>query len=559
LNKQYVFEQNLLALSQKDPALCSRLSLAETTRGRYRFLETRSGETTPALTDASGAAHPLHSLVDPRREADRLLSASMNDADGCLVLLGLGGGYAAEAALERPQVQCLVVVDYDIHGAAELLAAKPYIRLFQDPRFHLLVDPDGPALEAFVLETYRPALYGGIRVLPLRARTALDPANFAAAGAAVTRAMDRLTGDYSAQAFFGTRWFANIIRNLFAAEGASPPLPPVKRAAVVAAGPSLDAQFPRLARTRQERFVIATDTALPALLSRGLTPDAVISLDCQHISCLHFMGGLPPGVPLFLDLASPPLLASLAGAPRFFSGGHPLTRYVARFWRPFPALDTSGANVTHAAVSLADRLGAAETELYGADFSYPHGASYARGTYRLPYFAARQDRLSPLAAQEAAFLYRSAALRKENAGNGRWYYETPLLRGYREALERAAPALGTSLCAVPGGGAPLRLPPHGAGGRGFPRLFSAGAAAGSAAAFLEGFRRGIAALPLPGRDIAAFLARLSAGERLILETLLPSCAALRRRRADLDAGGVLEAVKGYCLEEIGKVLRNKEA
>jgi hypothetical protein len=569
MNKQYFFERNLLALSQKDPALCSRLSGAETTRGRYRFLDARSGALVPALTDPSGAAHPLHSLMDPRREGERLIAAALcvqdappqsregktaPSAEGYLVLLGLGGGYYAQAALERQDIHRLLVVDYDIHGIAELLASREYVNIFRDPRFHLLVDPDPEILEAFILETYQPALYGGIRALPLRARTELDPLSFGRAGEAVKHAIESLAGDYSVQAYFGTRWFSNIIRNLFRAEKPDRPIPPVRRAAVCAAGPSLDMQITRLEESRKSRFVIAVDTALPALLYRGVKPDAVISIDCQHISCRHFTAGLPPDIPLFLDLASPPLLASLTGNPRFFSGGHPLTRYVSRYWRSFPDLDTSGVNVTYAALSLAEYLGAEEIDLYGADFSYPLGRTYAGGTYLYPYFEVRQSRLNPQEAQASAFLYRTASLVKKEGDGGSWYYVTPLLQSYRERLEAKARSLNAVLSAVPGMGAPITLPKRTPNRRKHLRLFAAGKSVLKAGEFLENYRAGIAALPRPRRNITAFLRGLTEQESLILTTLLPACAAVQRRRRGLTVPETLEAVRDYSLKELSAVL-----
>ena len=91
MDKQYLFELNLLALSESDPELCSRLTAAETTLGRYKFLTARSGGQIPALIEPNGAAHPLHSLVDPLKEGRRLV-ATVTD-EGFLVFFGLGGGY----------------------------------------------------------------------------------------------------------------------------------------------------------------------------------------------------------------------------------------------------------------------------------------------------------------------------------------------------------------------------------------------------------------------------------------------------------------------------------
>jgi hypothetical protein len=477
------------------------------------------------------------------------------------VFLGLGGGYCPEAALEREDVYQAIVIDFDIHGVAELLASREYIRLFNDPRFTLLVDPGGELVERVILETWKPALHGGIRVIPLRQRVTEDPALFARAGDAVKRAIDRLSLDYSAQAQFGKRWFSNIIRNMTAPEKSGPPLPPVKKAVICAAGPSLDLQLPRLreysAGKKRDGLIISVDTALPALLKNGIKPGAVVSIDCQHISYYHFMGlpSLPPDIPLFLDLASPPLLGSFAADLRFFSGGHPLARYVSRFWRPFPELDTSGGNVTHAALSLAEYLGAGEIELYGADFSYPLGICYARGTYLNLRFAQKQTRTAPLEAQFSALLYRSDMLRKAGAGPS-WYYETPLLRGYREALEAKAAAFpaSVSIRSAPGLGAPLSLraaPRDSAAARPL-RTFSAGRAVSSAAAFLKQYRDDIKALPKLSGNAARRLAELSEKDAIVLSTLLPLAAAVRRRQ-DGSAAEIFEAVRRHCLDELEKI------
>ncbi|MDR2110974.1 MAG: DUF115 domain-containing protein, partial [Spirochaetaceae bacterium] len=434
MDKQFFFEKNLLALSGTDPALCSRLSGAETTRGRYKFFDARSGEVVPAGLDSSGTAHPLHSLVDPRKEGRRLID-TLGD-EGFLIFLGLGGGYVISAALEREGIRQVLVIDYDIHGIAELLTCREYIPIFNDPRFHLLIDPPKALLEEYILECYQPALHGGIRTVPLRTRTSLDQPKFLEAGEAVKAAIDRISADYSVQAYFGVRWFSNIIRNLSRAETQNGPVPPIRHAAVTAAGPSLDIQLPVLAERRSSRFLIATDTSLSSLLQAGLEPDAVVSIDCQHISYYHFIREMPRGIPLFLDLASPPVVASRSDAAYFFTGGHPLGHYISRYWRALPVVDTSGGNVTYAALALAESLGAGTVELYGADFSYPQGHTYARGTYIYPYFDRRQNRFAPSEALLSAFLYRDPSLvRVSRKDSGSWYYETGTLRMYRERLE----------------------------------------------------------------------------------------------------------------------------
>ncbi|MDR3356586.1 MAG: DUF115 domain-containing protein [Spirochaetaceae bacterium] len=562
MDKHIFFERNLLALSRSNPALCSRLSGAETTLGRYRFVEGQEeGRDVPAWVDPDGGAHTLHSLVSPEREAERLVSTLKGER--YVVVLGLGAGYTPEALLAREDTARILVIEYDINALAELLCHYDYIKLFNDPRFFILADPVPHEIEKHILATFQPALHNGIRTLPLRARTINDDARFAPAAEAVRSALDKVASDYSVQALFGKRWFSNIIRNIFTAEKQCGVFAPVKRAAVCAAGPSLDLQLELIARKRKSFFLISTDTALSTLLEAGLPPDAVISIDCQHISYYHFTRRLPPGIPLFLDLSSPPLLTSLAEKTFFFAGGHPLSAYVTHFFRSFPVIDTSGANVTFAALSLAERLGASAVELYGADFSYPKGKLYTRAAYLYPYFHRRQSRLRPAENLAAAFLYDSKSLRRVENGAS-WYYETRALGVYRQKIEQKADASAVELNAAPGEGAPFSFSADRAGGGRLEagiffeankpvRLLAAGKPLCGAKEFLEAYRKRISELPLPEENITVYQRKLSDMQNLVFTTLLPAAAAIKYRRAGLDAKELLASVKNYCIEEISGV------
>ncbi|MDR3333738.1 MAG: DUF115 domain-containing protein [Treponema sp.] len=549
MDKQRYFEGNLRGLAKTDPALCTRIRAAHTSPSQYTFLESRSGECIPALLDPKGTAHPLHSQVDPQREGSRLMTTLKDE--GFLIFLGLGGGYTVAAALEREETQVVVVIDYNLRGIVELLGAKDYRRLLEDPRFHLLVDPGEGEIEQSILNWYQPALAGGIRVLTLRPRTEGDPARFDKACTAIQEALDLVAGDYSVQAHFGARWFSNILRNLLCGEVPDDPIPPIRYAAITAAGPSLDLQLPRLAARRAEVFLIAVDTSLPSLLQAGLEPDAVISIDCQHISYYHFMAGLPAHIPLYLDLASPPVVASRAARPRFFSGGHPLTRYISRHWRPLPELDSSGGNVTYAALSLAESLGAEQVELYGADFSYPQGRTYARGTYIYPFFEIRQTRLAPLESLHSAFLFRSPFLTRIDRKDT-WYYETKGLTQYRRRLEEKASLISAAVLPIPGLGAPLDIrkalgPPK------TPLSFAPGKPAMKATDFLKTYREQIRTLPAP-KDASTYLQHLQGEERIILTTMLPLAAAIQHRRPGIRTAELLEAVRAACLKALDTVL-----
>jgi hypothetical protein len=557
MDNQNIFRRNILALSGKDPQLSSRLSEAASYK-HYHFIESKTGEIVPILIDESGTSFPIHSTVDPKREALRLVATELEgwDEDGFVVFLGLGGGFAQEEALEK-SAAFVLVIDFCIEGVAELFRTIDYVNLLKNMRFALLVDPSYEEIKNVILEHYQPTLCGGVKTIPLRARTQANKAKFDNAALAVKEAIKEAAADYGVQAHFGIRWFSNIIRNINTAETREGSVPPVKDAAIVAAGPSLDMQIPALADIQSRKvFIISSDTALPALLRNGIRPDAVVSIDCQHISYYHFLGSNMGNIPLFLDIASPPLLSRLSSSPVFFCGGHPLALYLTQYWRPFPLVDTSGGNVAYACLSLAESLSAKRVTLFGADFAYISSRTYARGTYIYPFFEKKQTRLSPLESQLSAFLYRNPFLLKEADLTDRkkaTYYETGQLRFYRQKLEEKAGKMDAHITIAEGQGAPVKLPLRKqiSGRDAAPTPFTTGKAKMSGYEFLEQYKSKIAALPAVNAD--GFYG-LSSENRQVLTTLLPLAAALKYRNPGIKTGDLLEMVKRQSIEKIEEFL-----
>jgi hypothetical protein len=232
-------------------------------------------------------------------------------------------------------------------------------------------------------------------------------------------------------------------------------------------------------------------------------------------------------------------------------------------------VDTSGANVTYAALSLAELLGAKTVELYGADFSYPLGITYARGTYIYPFFEKRQNRLNSLEALHSAFLYRTPLSKQYNGSGNSWYYETKPLGMYRQRLEEKARVLNAAISAVPGMGPPLlaasrqvpRLEQNSApgsarwSGNSTPlRIFASGRAAMGGKAFLLSYREKIAGLPVLTGGVHAYLEKLSRDDQMVFTTLLPAAAALKRREPELCVSSLMEAVRRFCISALDRVL-----
>ena len=541
---------------------------------RYVFSESRSGENVPSIVLPSGNTLSLHSTVDPKREAQRLI-CSIADDIGFLVFLGLGGGFAPQAALEITDAY-IVVIDFDKESAASLLGSGDFSKLLNSNRFSLLLDPSGEEINKTITENYLPALYGGITTIPLRARTEQSRTEFENAVSVIQEAVESVKNDYSVQSHFGIRWFSNIIRNVRNINGNSNAFfnekKQIQNAAIAAAGPSLDRQLTSLKDAKAKgHFIISCDTALPVLLHNALVPDAVVSIDCQHISYYHFIGCDLKNIPLILDIASPPSFYTLSQSPVFFISGHPLAKYINSVWRNFIQLDTSGGNVTHACLSLVENSGARNITFYGADFAYINSQTYAKGAYIYPYFEQRQNRLSPAEKHASALLYRSPFLSPDNTrqnhhAENNQYYETSSLRFYRKKLEEKIQSIDAEITFAKGYGAPVKE--RSSGGARSADGTTGEASSGTknhlynlrrnsadgkinGAEFLEQYRDDIAALP---EGEGNYLKKLNIKEKQIFTTLLPFAAAVKKRNHELKQKDLIEEVKKQCIEKINQVL-----
>ncbi len=432
-------ETNLARLEAGNPGLARRIRSA---RPDPRFVRaaSRSGTIVPVVRSPAGDA-PLHSLYDPHQESRRLAEAARGN--GFLAFCGLGGGFHVEAALEDRQTLGVLVIEKDEAVLRGLLGQFRYGRLLDDPRVSMAI---GLAeIRPAVLRAWKPALMGGMKLVPLRSWCDQEKQFFDAAAAEVQDSIQAVRADYSVQSHFGKRWFTNILLNLprvtpvpVPRRAASAAGMPPAVAAVTAAGPSLEHHLADLSSRRRTLTIVATDTSLPALLRSGLQPDVVLSIDCQAYGYHHFLQGLPPRTSLYLDLASPPFLARRFPAARFVASGHPFARYLDARWMRLPLIDTSGGNVAHAAVSLARALGAGRIEVYGADFSYPSGKPYARGTYLYDFFQAEQDRFTPADSALLSFALANGTLEKRE---GKSVYATAVLTAYRQRFEELMAAV----------------------------------------------------------------------------------------------------------------------
>jgi hypothetical protein len=549
-----VLASNLEALARRHPGLAQAIRESDTDT-RIGIARARTGALVPLVRIRSRGV-PLHSLYDPLAEARKAV-ATLPET-GCVVTYGLGAGHLVSALLERPDVALVFIVEKDASTLRSLLALFPLERLLCDPRVTLCAGTE--AIHARLPSAWLPALMGNLGTMPLRAWCDIDPSFLERAASEVQKGINAARADYAVQAHFGKRWHTNILLNLERMGCCNRHIPEVGSACITAAGPSLDENFANVAAEKGSSFIVATDTSLPALRGAGIEPDAVLSIDCQNHSCHHFMHGAPENALVVFDAASPPCLARRYPHAAFVRSNHPLLSYFAVRGLTLPLLDMSGGNVTHAAMSLGRSLGAARVSLFGADFSYPDGKPYARGTYLYDFFGCRQGRLAPLESQFAAFLFRSPGISRQSV-EGTHLYTTPILTAYRDKLVEMIGALDAEVMPAAGHGLPLpsirrahlEAGPHPSGSRRDPAWEQAGMKS-DWKGLLAGYARGLEDLAqIPAKPGPSFHSLSTAQAELVL-TLLPVAASMRRENGGDAGSGAVEEARVWALQRTRRLL-----
>ncbi len=483
---------------------------------RVSFRPARSHDLVPVVS--GDRARPLHSLVSPREEANHTVRRLERCAPPVFVVaVGLGAGYHLRRLPRQPWVSSVVVVEPALGILRAVVERIDLTDFFSHPKVRLVPVAGTPRSEQAILDAYHPLFSGNIHTIPLRALAAIEPRSVNAAVSAIERAVASASGDFSTQGAFGRQWLRNALFNIPRIAGANPSLPlrsprrPQRsKALVTAAGPSLEDEIPRIRSTQRcgDTLIIATDTSLPALRSAGIEPDFLIMIDSQMISYHHLLGGVSEKTLCVFELSVPPAVVRLVPRYLFVAGTHPFSRYVSLFPGGPPAIDTTGGNVTHAAVDLARRLGVDKVFLVGADFSYPSGKPYARGTYVYPYVHARSHRTRRSLTQLMELVFRDPLATRRRT-NGALVYVPHTMERYRKAV--------AALLCTPPPRAEIKRNPlqpfdwHGA---------------------LHRYLRSLHALPVIGENIADYLGRLTPESRRIIATILPSAVFFLQKGLD---------------------------
>jgi len=317
----------------------------------------------------------LHSRYNPQLEAQRYIDALKIDKDiNCFILIEPGMGYMIPVLREKRPDGKIIVLHADA-GFRTLSGVFPGDAVwYPDSEFNVqgFLEAEVPPAARIRIVEWRPGLnvYGD-KVLGLFRESA--------------EFIKRLEAGRRTDAFFGKRWVRNFFRNLALFQNTLMYRKMDVPIVITGSGPSLEAVLPRLLALRDNIFIIAASSSLPALAATpggGITPDMVISTDGGGWALTHLYS-------FFRPIVSQPVILALslcAAVPSQCSGVPLLPMNDGSLWQSM-ALHAIGipsvlipqrGTVTASALELALELSNGHIFLAGMDLSVCDIRSHAR-------------------------------------------------------------------------------------------------------------------------------------------------------------------------------------
>ncbi len=367
------FDRNLRTLKRSHQDFNLPLDELPGDEHGVEIIEAASGEVTAVREGIL-----LHSKLDPRREARRLI-ANLDHRE-CVVFFGFGLGFYVEEYLSANPKGAAIVVEPDPVFFKTALAARNLTGVLESPGLSLVLGAEPDAL-GMVLNSV-PFSHPGV-VAP-RSLVRFHEEYFGRLNQVIESFVSRREVNRNTLKRFGKRWVRNLAANLHhlpvarrlkTLEGRFPNIP----ALVLAAGPSLDSVIEYLPALSKRFLLFAVDTSLRAVLRAGVAPDFLVVVDPQYWNFRHLDGCSTAPTVLITESATYPAVfrrpyrAVFLGASIF-----PLGTALETGLGDFGVLG-AGGSVATSAWDAARQMGCSPIYSAGLDLGYPGANTHFKG------------------------------------------------------------------------------------------------------------------------------------------------------------------------------------
>lgn len=406
------------------------------------IIESKNGFQIPVFKNGK----PMHSKYNPQNEAEVFAKDAVSDF---FIILGIGGAYHITKIAENNPKSVIIAIE---NSDEDLNFIKNIPEVIKNKENKNIIFTTIQNIKSTIIKFYKPSLYNTLSIKKQRSWTLENSQSSKIAEEEIKNALNEISQDFSVQSHFGKLWHRNILTNItnYSNQISSQykliqNIDTTKKAAIIAAGPSLDKSIEEIQKCRNEYYIFCTDTAYGTLIQNKIIPDFCITVDAQNISHTHYHSLLNPEKTVFtFDISSSgesiKKIYKSKGKLFFIKNNHPLSVCIDQT-NVMPSITAGAGTVTIASCDLASYLGFNKIKLFGADFSYGNGKPYTKGTYLDTQFALNQNRVLPNEMQFSKLMYRTELLESSNKELINPKTSETMLR-YKETLEQWAKSNG---------------------------------------------------------------------------------------------------------------------
>ena len=378
------YDINMAVLKQHRKGLWEAIGQFQPTI-ELEVIYTPEGKTNLLARKADGSIHFLHDQNDPEKEIPLFLEMVPEDADGVVLLTGMGLGYTPMAILRhRKHIRYLAVFDLSLDIFLMGLRHMDLTKMLSDPRLILCFDPE-PDLETVLEKANLVLQLENIHDLKHLPTFALNRKAYERLGDEVFSFANQYNLGGGAILGGGKTYTRNRLKNMTAMYrncivqnlmGKFKDIPAI----LVAGGPSLDKNIQFLTDAKGRAVIFAVDSVLPALVANGICPDFMTAIDPYELIYEKFADALP-------YMGETSLIASCwvtPKVPKIFSPEKIFWTFAGRNMENWlmemmgGTLPTGGAStVAHLNLAAAILMGCSPIVFVGQDLSYTTGSSHA--------------------------------------------------------------------------------------------------------------------------------------------------------------------------------------
>ncbi|MGE4157654.1 MAG: motility associated factor glycosyltransferase family protein [Planctomycetota bacterium] len=403
-------DNNLHALARHQPHIPATFKKLRPLDSAIIEESRQGGLTAKIITDAGDVW--LHSRMDPRKEAQRLVAGVDPTRYGTFLVYGFGCGHHIAELLGRVHAKArVIVVEPNDAWLRNLLESADLVSILADPRLILLTHMSSGQIFD-VLERHLVAFFLGSKVVTHEPSVRAGGDIYRKASQIIREFLDFGTTSLYTAAAISTQskfnCFMNLPHSLFN-PGVSTlaGLANRKPAIVVGAGPSLQRNIRRLKDCGA--VIIATGTILKRLLAEGIEPHYVCSIDYHYKLTKKYMQDLPPlpHTTLVVDPKANHHIADIYPGP-VRTWDDPFMATLLRSFRKVPhgTLPPAGT-VSQTAFHLAQLLGCDPIIFVGQDLAYPGHITHMPGTAILDDWAEETNRFHTYEDKEWEYFART--------------------------------------------------------------------------------------------------------------------------------------------------------